>query len=121
MSRAPRTRWARLALTIHVSPMLPELSRQQMNHDKSSRIDLDPPRTVMGVFSSTDNANWWMIGLSDLTILLLGFLVAWYVIDKKDLALQQPLVGISGTQEQQIYVVPDQRSLVTDKWQLFWV
>src|SRR5215475_10902667 len=120
MSRAPRTRWARLALTIHGSPTLPELSRQQMNHDKSSsRIDLDPPRTLMGAFFSNDNANWWMITLSDLTILLLGFLVAWYVIDKKDLTLQQPPVGSSGTQEQKISDVPNQSSLILDEWKLF--
>ena len=29
-----------------------------------------------------DDGNWWMITLSDLTMLLLGFLVCWYVTNK---------------------------------------
>ncbi|MBI2231427.1 MAG: flagellar motor protein MotB [Deltaproteobacteria bacterium] len=36
-----------------------------------------------------DDANWWMITLSDLTLLLLGFLVAWYVISTKPIAPQE--------------------------------
>ena len=66
--------------------MFPEFFRRLATHDKSaSRIDLGPPKTLTGALFSNDDANWWMIKLSDLTLLLLGFLVAWYVIDKKDL------------------------------------
>jgi len=74
----------------------------------------------MGAFSTNDDANWWMITLSDLTILLLGFLVAWYVIDKKDLTLQQPPVGSPATtQEQKIVGGPNQSSLISDEWKGF--
>ena len=74
----------------------------------------------MGAFSTNDDANWCMITLSDLTILLLGFLVAWYVIDKKDLTLQQPPVGSSPTtQGQKIVDGPNQSSLISDEWKGF--
>ena len=72
----------------------------------------------MGAFSSNDDANWWMITLSDLTLLLLGFLVAWYVIDKKEITLQQPPVVTAGmTQEPKPSVVPS--SPIPDEWQVF--
>jgi chemotaxis protein MotB len=74
----------------------------------------------MGAFSSNDDANWWMITLSDLTILLLGFLVAWYVIDKKDLTLQQPPVASSETaQEPKTSDAPNQNSPIPDEWKIF--
>jgi chemotaxis protein MotB len=70
---------------------------------------------MMGAFSSNDDANWWMITLSDLTLLLLGFLVAWYVIDKKDITLQQqPSVSYGMAQPR-----PNQDSLIPDEWHLF--
>ena len=101
--------------------MFQELSRQRVTHDKSaSRIDLGPPKTLTGAFSSTDDANWWMITLSDLTLLLLGFLVAWYVIDKKDITLQQPSVASPGmAQEAKPSIAPSQSSLVPDEWKVF--
>ena len=61
-----------------------------------------------------------MITLSDLTILLLGFLVAWYVTDKKDIAVQQPLVAIPEiAQEPKPSVAPNQSKLVPDEWKVF--
>ncbi len=71
----------------------------------------------MGAFSSNDDANWWMITLSDLTILLLGFLVAWYVIDKKDLILQQPPAASS--EQPKTSDAPNQSSLIPDEWKVF--
>src|SRR5262245_36988886 len=114
----PRTRWPLPAMTIQ---RFFELSRRQMTHNKSSsRIDLGPPRTLMGAFSTNDDADWWLITLSDLTRLLLGFCVAWYVIDKKDLTLQQPPVGSPATtQEQKIVGGPNQSSLISDEWKGF--
>ena len=99
--------------------MLPKLSRRRASHDKLvSRIDLGPPRALTGALSSNDDANWWMITLSDLTILLLGFLVAWYVIDQKELALQQPPAVSAGiVQEPKPSVV--QNNLIPDEWQVF--
>ena len=35
---------------------------------------------------SDDDGNWWMITLSDLTLLLLGFMIAWYVTAKTPVA-----------------------------------
>jgi chemotaxis protein MotB len=104
-----------------VNLMFPEFFRRLATHDKSaSRIDLGPPKTLTGALLSNDDANWWMITLSDLTLLLLGFLVAWYVIDKKDLTLQQPPVASSGTaQEPKPSVAPNQNSLIPDEWKIF--
>jgi chemotaxis protein MotB len=101
--------------------MFPEFSRRQTTHEKlASRIDLGPPKTLTGALSSNDDANWWMITLSDLTILLLGFLVAWYFIDKRDIALQQPPVASSGTaQEPKTSDAPNQSSLIPDEWKVF--
>jgi hypothetical protein len=101
--------------------MFQELSRRRVTHDKSaSRIDLGPPKTLTGAFSSNDDANWWMITLSDLTLLLLGFLVAWYVIDKKDIVLQQPPVASPGmAQEAKPSIAPSHSSLVPDEWTVF--
>ena len=96
-------------------------SRLTTTHDKSaSRIDLGSPKALTGALCSNDDANWWMIKLSDLTLLLLGFLVAWYVIDKKDLTLQQPPVASSGTaQEPKPSVALNQSSLIPDEWKIF--
>src|SRR6266496_3961321 len=100
--------------------MLPKFSHRQGTHDKSaSRIDPGPPKTLTGAFSSNDDANWWMITLSDLTLLLLGFLVAWYVIDKKDIALQQPPVASPGMAQEPKSIAPNQSSLLPDEWKVF--
>src|SRR4029077_15861804 len=101
--------------------MFPESSRRRVSHEKSaSRIDLEAPRALTGAFSSNDDANWWMITLSDLTILLLGFLVAWYVIDKKDIAVQQPGVASPEiAQEPKPTVAPNQSKPVPDEWKVF--
>jgi chemotaxis protein MotB len=41
---------------------------------------------IKNSFASNDDANWWMITLSDLTLLLLlGFLLVWYLLDKNNL------------------------------------
>jgi chemotaxis protein MotB len=101
--------------------MFPELSRQRPSHDKlSSRIDAGPPKAITGAFSSNDDANWWMITLSDLTLLFLGFLVAWYVIDRKPIAAQQPPVLSAGiAQKPKSAVAANQSSLIPDEWQVF--
>jgi hypothetical protein len=101
--------------------MFPDLSRWRASHDKSaSRIDPDPTKALTGAFSSNDDANWWMITRSDLTVLLLGFLVAWYVIDKKVITLQEPPVASSETaQEPKTSVAPNQSSLIPDEWKAF--
>src|SRR5215470_11457822 len=87
--------------------MLPLFWRRASYDKSASAIDPDPTKAVTGPFSSNDDANWWMITRSDLTILLLGFLVAWYVIDKRDITLQQT----SDT--------PNQNSLIPEEWKFF--
>jgi hypothetical protein len=97
--------------------MFPEVSRRQTSHDKSaSQIDPGPPKAVTGAFSSNDDANWWMITLSDLTLLFLGFLVAWYVIDRKPIAAHQPPVLSPGiAQKPKSAVAANQSSLIPDE------
>ena len=99
--------------------MLPKLSRRRASHDKPAlRIDFAPPRALTAALSSNDDANWWMITLSDLTLLLLGFLVAWYVIDRKEIVLQQPpVIGAGIVQEPKPSVA--QNDLIPDEWQVF--
>jgi len=101
--------------------MLPDLFRFRASYDKSaSAIEPGPTKAVTGPFSSNDDANWWMITRSNLTILLLGFLVAWYVLDKKDITLQQSSVASSGTaQEPTTSDTPNQNSLIPEEWKFF--
>ena len=101
--------------------MLPDLFWRRASYDKpASAIDPDPTKAVTGPFSSNDDANWWMITRSDLTILLLGFLVAWYVLDKKDITLQQSSVASPGTaQEPTTSDTPNQNSLIPEEWKFF--
>lgn len=100
--------------------MLPRFSHRRATHDISaSRIDPVPPKALTGIFSSNDNANWWMITLSDLTLLLLGFLVSWYVIDAKEIVRQQlPALSAGMAQEPQPAAAAN-RSLIPDEWQVF--
>jgi chemotaxis protein MotB len=63
------------------------LQRSTTRYTLASRIAFDPSRTpVKDTLASNDDANWWMITLSDLTLLLLGFLVVWYLLDKNNLS-----------------------------------
>src|SRR5262245_55221673 len=70
----------------------PKQSPSQMNLTSitrdagASRINFDPSRTpAKNTFASNDDANWWMITLSSLTLLLLGFLIVWYLLGKNSL------------------------------------
>jgi hypothetical protein len=42
-----------------------------------------------------DDGNWWMITLSDLTLLMLGFMVVWYVTGKTTAVPPAPKQAIS--------------------------
>lgn len=106
---------------LHLNFMLPKFSHRRATHDISaSQIDPVPPKLLTGAFSSNDDANSWMITLSDLTLLLLGFLVGWYTIDTKEIAPQQPPVLSTGTaQDLKPAVAANHSSLITDEWQAF--
>lgn len=58
--------------------------------------------------ASADDANWWMITLSDLTLLLLGFLVVWYATEKRVRPLQQPPAKVAARHAQPL---PGARSI----------
>ena len=53
------------------------------------RGSVHTPARLKYLQAGGDDANWWMITLSDLTLLLLGFLVAWYVVSTKPIAPQE--------------------------------
>src|SRR5262245_30418244 len=101
--------------------MLPDLSQRRVSHDKSlSRIDLNPTKALTGAFWSNDDANWWMFTRSGLTILLLGFLVAWYVLDKKDMTLEQlPVARPETALQPTTSDTPNQKGLIPDEWKFF--
>jgi outer membrane protein OmpA-like peptidoglycan-associated protein len=67
--------------------MFAKLLRRLITREASaSQIAIDPYRTpVKNGSASNDGANRRMITLSDLTLLLLGFLVVWYLVGKNNL------------------------------------
>jgi chemotaxis protein MotB len=74
-----------------------------------SSVELTAP--LRSAPTTEDDANWWMITLSDLTMLLLGFLVCWYVTNKtpastatrtvaaKAIAMKKPVIEAPATGE----------------------
>ena len=100
--------------------MLPRFSHRRPTHDISaSRIDPVPSKALTEAFSSKDDANWWMITLTDLTLLLLGFLFAWYVIDRKEIVGQQPPVLSARMAQEPKPALAANRSLIPDEWRTF--
>ncbi len=66
---------------------------------------------------ANDDMNWWMITLSDLTLLLLGFMVAWYSIEKKTHIMQQPpAVAKSAIKEPAAIVTPTNDERNSEDW-----
>jgi chemotaxis protein MotB len=78
------------------------LQRSTTRDASTARIAVESSRTsVKNTFASNDDANWWMITLSDLTLLLLGFLVVWYLLDKNNLNVTNlPTAGAEIAQNQ---------------------
>lgn len=62
------------------------MSRQLARSARRNRVSplgIDAaPLSLATARRSDDDGNWWMITLSDLTLLLLGFMIAWYVTAK---------------------------------------
>jgi chemotaxis protein MotB len=67
---------------------------------------------------ASDDGNWWIITLSDLTLLLLGFFVLWYVTDKKKPAAARPPAVATRSVEQRAapVVTPDVKP---EEWKEF--
>jgi chemotaxis protein MotB len=85
------------------------------------RIELSLTKTVAGSQAAGDDANWWMITLSDLTLLLLGFFVFWYMGDKaKPPAVKAPAVATPIAEQRPLSaVVPIQTGLDPEQWKQF--
>jgi chemotaxis protein MotB len=94
--------------------MLSVFSRQVNPPAKSSRrYDHASP-------GSGDDANWWMITLSDLTLLLLGFLVVWYATEKRMQPIEGRRVNAAERADQPVAAVaPTNKSLQADGWRNF--
>jgi chemotaxis protein MotB len=108
-------------LTNLYGPMLQKFLHRLTNHDESvSPAGFGLSKTLKGSFSQNEDANWWMITLSDLTLLLLGFLVVWYLIDKKNV-LEPKMQTVSAKIAQKLTVASgsDQAHSDPDEWQAF--
>ena len=104
----------------NVNSMFPELSRRRPSHDKSaSRMDLEGPKALTGAFSSNDDANWWMITRSGLTVSR-RFWSPGMSIHKKDIKLSTAIRGDPCiAQEPKPSVAPNQSKRVPDEWKVF--
>ena len=67
-----------------------------------------------------DEANWWMITLSDLTLLLLGFSVVWYAVNDRAQVKQQPPVVVEAVASKAPATVPPLRyGIQSEQWTKF--
>jgi len=100
--------------------MLSLFSRQASAPAKSSRrygLTGLPNDSSAG---SGDDGNWWMITLSDLTLLLLGFLVVWYATEKRMQPVQQLAVSAAETADHPVAAVaPTNKGVQADGWRNF--
>ena len=63
-----------------------------------------------------DGANWWMITLSDLTLLLLGFSVAWYAVSNRTLPKQQPAAVVESAAHKPAAVTSSDNRVESERW-----
>jgi chemotaxis protein MotB len=70
---------------------------------------------------ANDDGNWWIITLSDLTLLLLGFFVLWYVTEQKKPVAPQPPAVTTQIAEQSAPPVatPVQTGIKPEEWKEF--
>ncbi len=88
--------------------------------EPAANIGVKPEQGRLRPLWSSDDMNWWMITLSDLTLLLLGFMVAWYTIEKKTHVIPQPpAVAKSATKEPSAMVTPPDDSGKSEEWKTF--
>jgi chemotaxis protein MotB len=101
--------------------MLSRFLRERTNREESAlSTEFGLPKTLKGFLSQNEDTNWWMITLSDLTLLLLGFLVVWYVIDKKNVpAPNTPTVSAKTARKLTPAPGSDQANVDPDEWQAF--
>ena len=84
-------------------------------------IDVSLAKTVALPQVASDDGNWWIITLSDLTLLLLGFFVLWYVTDRKKAIAPQPPAVTTQMTEQGVapVVTPSQTGIKPEEWKEF--
>jgi chemotaxis protein MotB len=81
----------------------------------SQRADVTPK--YLSSSQGTQDDGTWMITLCDLTFLLLGFMVVWYVSGNKETAPQaKPAVTVTTAQKTQPLVPPKENRLNADEW-----
>src|ERR1044071_9135333 len=78
-------------------------------------------RLLAGPLSSSqwtsDDGNW-MITLCDLTFLLIGFLVVWYVTGKNNISSDQNLAQVKPAATTSVAFSNDKRFLVPHSWEI---
>jgi chemotaxis protein MotB len=101
--------------------MLSAFSRQvNSSFESSPSFGVKPAQRRSTPQASGDDANWWMITLSDLTLLLLGFLVVWYATDKRTHPKQQPPAVVeSVTKRPLAAVTPLDSGIQSEEWNKF--
>jgi flagellar motor protein MotB len=101
--------------------MISPFSRQAHRPAKPApNIGAKPAPERSSPLWSSDDANWWMITLSDLTLLLLGFVVAWYATEKRRHVIPQPPPAIqSATKKPPVMVTTVDDGGKSEEWKTF--
>jgi chemotaxis protein MotB len=94
--------------------------RANRSAEPAPNLEVKPEQERSRSLWSNDDMNWWMITLSDLTLLLLGFMVAWYTIEKRTHVVQQPVAAAkSAATEPVTRVTPKDDVGNPDDWKTF--
>ena len=75
------------------------------------------PRSVATSSSNHNDTDWWMITLSDLTLLLLGFAVLWYATASSTAAPPKVKIALPAVSQANAKPVPVETSMELDTWQ----
>jgi chemotaxis protein MotB len=98
--------------------MQPNSFRRIRHQAPAPRGSVHPAARLKYLQPGVDDGNWWMITLSDLTLLLLGFLVAWYVVSTKPITPQEnPGAAAATAQLPGPRVVPPESVPPDQEWQ----
>ena len=78
-------------------------------------LDVSTPKYLASSQWAQDDGNW-MVTLCDLTFLLLGFMVVWYVSGKKEAILQKSPVTVTEANKTLSRITPAESRLDADAW-----
>lgn len=91
-----------------------------LSAEPAANIGVKPAQAYSRPQGSSDDANWWMITLSDLTLLLMGFMAAWYTTEKRTHVIQQPPAVVrSAKKEPLALVTPVDNDDKSEEWKTF--